>query len=52
MQNITLEGKIVIFKTIAISKFVFESFITTVPKYVAKKLENMRKAFLWNNSTP
>ena len=31
MRNLTLEGKIVIFKTTAISKFVFQSFITTVP---------------------
>ena len=30
-RNLTLEGKIVIFKTIAISKIVFQSFITTVP---------------------
>ena len=32
MRRLTLEGKIVIFKTIAISKIVFQAFITTVPK--------------------
>ena len=31
MRNLTLEGKMAIFKTTAISKFVFQSFITTVP---------------------
>ena len=52
MKNLTLQGKIVIFKTIALSKIVFQSFITTMPKYVVNKLEKMHKAFLWNNSTP
>ena len=52
MRNLTLEGKIVIFKTKAISKIVFQSFITTVPKYVVNELEKIQKAFLWNNSTP
>ena len=33
MRNLTLEGKIVVFKTIAISKIVFQSFIITFPKH-------------------
>ena len=52
MRNLTLEAKIVIFKTIAISKIVFQSFITTVSEYVANELEKIQKAFLWNSSTP
>ena len=52
MRNPTLQGKIFIFKTKAISKIVFQSFITTVPKYVVNELEKIQKAFLWNNSTP
>ena len=51
MRNLTLEGKIVIVKTIKISKIIFQSFITTVPKYVVNKLEKIQKTFLWNNST-
>ena len=51
MKNLTLEGKIVIFKTIAISKIVFKSFIATVPKYI-NKLGKIQKAFLWQNYTP
>ena len=38
MRNITLEGKIVIFKGIAISETVFQSFIT-VPKHITIELE-------------
>ena len=33
MRNLTLEGKIAILKTIAISKIAFQSFIATVPKH-------------------
>ena len=51
MRNLTLEGKIVVFKTKAISKVVFQSFITTVPKYVVNKHEKIQKDFSWNNST-
>ena len=52
MRNLTLEEKIIIFKTIAISKIVFQSVITTVPKHVINELEKIQKAFLWKNSTP
>ena len=52
MRNLTIEAKIVIFKTIAISKIVFQSFITTVSEYVVNELEKIQKAFLRNSSTP
>ena len=44
MRNLTLEWKIVIFKTLVISKIVFQSLITLVPRHC--------KAFLWKNSSP
>ena len=43
MRRLTLEVKIVIFKTIAISKIVFQAFITTVPKYIVN--EQIQKVF-------
>ena len=46
MKNLTLERKIDIFKTIAISKMVFLSFIA---KHIINEIQ---KAFLWKNSTP
>ena len=52
MRNLTLEVKIIIFKTMAISIIVFQSFITTDPKRIINKLEKMQKTFLWKNSTP
>ena len=51
-RDLTLKGKTVIFKTIAISKTVFQSFITTVPKHIKNELEKIQKFFLWKNSTP
>ena len=41
MRKLTLEGKIFIFKTIAISKIVFQAFITTVPKYIVTELKKI-----------
>ena len=52
MKNLTLERKTVIFKTIAISKIIFQSFIKTVSKHIINKLEKIQKASLWKNSTP
>ena len=37
-RNFTLQGKIVIFKTIAVSTIVLESFILTVPKHIINEL--------------
>ena len=52
MRKLTLEGKVVIFKTIAISEIVFQLFIATVPKDIANELEEIQKTFSWNNSSP
>ena len=50
-RNLTLEGKI-IFKTIAISTIIFQSFILTVPKHITNELEKIQVFFLWKNSIP
>ena len=47
MRRLTLEGKIVIFKTIAISKIVFQTFITTVPKHNFNELKKIQNAFFF-----
>ena len=52
MRRLTSEGIIVIFETIAISKIIFQAFITTVPKHTAIELKKIQKAFFWNNSSP
>ena len=52
MRNLKLKGKIVIFKTIAISKRFLHSFIKTVPKHIVNELKKIQKDFLWKSSTP
>ena len=50
MRNLILEGKIVVSKTIAISKIGFQAFIITVPKDIVNKLEKIQKAFFWKKT--
>ena len=45
MRNLTLQGEIFIFKTIAISKIVLESLMISATKYVVNKLEKNTKDF-------
>ena len=52
MRNLTLKGKIIFFKLLAISKIVFQSLITLVPRHIVNELEKIQKAFLWKNSSP
>ena len=51
-QNLTFEGRIVVFKSLAISKIVFQALIAPVPTHVIKALETIQTSFLWNNSNP
>ena len=37
IRKLTLEKKLVIFKTIVISKIVFQSFITTIRRHIMSK---------------
>ena len=50
MRNLLLEGKIVIFQTIMMSKIIFQSFLATSPKHIINEFEKKEKAFLWKNS--
>ena len=52
IRKLKLEGKNVIFKTIAISKIVLQAFITAVPKHIVNELKKIQKAFLRNSSFP
>ena len=47
MCRLTLEGKIIVFKTLVISKIVFLSLILEVPTEIISELERIQKAFLW-----
>ena len=49
-RSLTLEGKIIIFKTLAISKIVYLGLIITMPNAIIVELEKIQKTFLWHNS--
>ena len=48
MRHLTLEGKIIVFKTLAISKTVFLSLISKVSTEIISELERKQKTFLLN----
>ena len=50
-ETLTLEGKILIFKTLALSKIIFQAFVTSIPIYIVTELEKIQESFLWKNST-
>ena len=51
MTSITLEGKITIFKTLALSKIVYLTLITSFSEQLIEEIQRIQKAFIWNNLT-
>ena len=52
-RTLTLEGRIMIFKTLAISKIFYLALIINVPKVIVEELQKMhKKKKLWQNSHP
>ena len=49
MRNLTLAGRITIFKTLAISKIVYISYLSHVPSEIINYLELIHKKFIWQN---
>ena len=47
MTDLTIEGKIAIFKSLAISKFVHLPLINTAPTFTAEQLNIIKKNFIW-----
>ena len=45
---LTLQGKITIFKSLAISKIVFIAYLANFPDYILKTLKKIQNDFLWN----
>ena len=51
-RTLTLEGKITIFKTLAISKIVYISYLSSVPNFIINELKKLQNHFLWNGKRP
>ena len=52
MRNLTIEGKVLVFKSLAISKIVHLSLMTAVPHAIINHLNNIQKKFIWNRKNP
>ena len=52
MRNIYVEGKIVLFKTLAISKLVYLAILTVIPYHITEEVAKMQKSFIWDDSSP
>ena len=47
-RNLSLYGKITVFKTLAISSIVYVSYMSVVPKNVIDLLDNLQNEFIWS----
>ena len=52
MRNLTLEGKVTVFKALAISKIVHLTLITNITSSTIKELNKIQKEFIWKNKNP
>ena len=52
MRNLSIEDKIVVFKTLAISKLVCHTFFTVIPNHITDKVAKIQKSFIWDGSFP
>ena len=52
MRNLSIEGKIVVFKTLAISKLVYLALLTVIPDHITDEVTKIQKSFIWHDSSP
>ena len=52
MRNFTLEGKIKIFKTLAIFKIIHFASAVALPNSTIIQLNEIHKEFIWNHKRP
>ena len=52
MRNLTLEWKITIFKTSAISKIIHLALEAVLPNSTITQLNKIHKKFIWNHKRP
>ena len=52
MRRYSLETNIIVFKSLAISKIIYLSFLTTVPNNNVEELIKIQKKFSWSLTAP
>jgi hypothetical protein len=51
-RNLSVHGKITIFKTLALSKIIFASYLSCVPNTIINELKKIQKDFIWSGKPP
>ena len=51
MRNLSIEGRIVVFKTLAIYKLVFLALLTVIPNHITEEVATIQKSFIWHDSS-
>ena len=49
MRNLSIAGKITIFKTFGLSKFLYLASLINIPKWVLQQVNKLAFEFIWNN---
>ena len=49
-RMLSLEGRIIIFKTLAISEIVYLAFLTVISNSLIEELQKIQKTFIWHSS--
>ena len=52
LRNLTVQGKITIFKTLALSKIIHMALVKVIPTSTIVLLNKIQKQFIWNNLKP
>ena len=50
MRNLSIEGKIVAFKMLAIYKLIYVALLTVIPNHIIDKVAKSQKSFIWQDS--
>ena len=52
MDSLSIKGKTLVFKTVAISKLVYIAVPTVIPNHIADQVAKIQKCFILNDSSP
>ena len=51
-RNLSLQGKITVFKSLALSKITHRDLVKTIPPFIIDQLNKTQKNFIWNGLNP
>ena len=52
IKSLSIEGKIIVFKTLEISKLVYFAILTVIPNHFINEIAKIQKAFIRDDSLP